>query len=87
MTSPSPNFSQANRKLLVLLLFTILSCCISSSIGVLIGQAGGLLYQYFGGISALICLPSYCILFFATFVMAYLVNLLLNRIFKNPESR
>jgi len=73
--------SRGNKRFIILFVIPLASCVVSSIIGIIIGQAGNLLYAMTGGVPNVVCIPAYCFLFLFTAGASFLVNLLLKRWF------
>ncbi len=80
--SPSKN----NRKLLALIV-PLLSCGLSSFVGIFIGQVGNLIYRLLGDSAACLSLPGFLGLFVLTFALSFFSNRLLKRVFTRVGKR
>jgi hypothetical protein len=67
------------KQFLFLLILPLISCTLSSVVGIIIGQIGNLLYKAMGETASCLALPGFCGLFIATFGFSFLINKLLRK--------
>ncbi len=68
-----------NKRLLLFLVLPLVSCSISSGVGILLGQLGNLLYKFMGQAAATLSILGFCGLFLVTFGLSFLSNALLKK--------
>lgn len=68
-----------NKRIMLLLVLPLVSCIISSVVGIVLGQMGNLFYKVMGEAANCLSIPGFCGLFLVTFGLSFLSNKLLRR--------
>lgn len=74
-----PKTPPRNNRLLAVVVLPLISCILTSIIGVLLGQIGNLFYVLTGEAGDVLALPAFCGLFLVTGGMSFLINKLLQK--------
>ncbi len=70
---------QSNRLALSFLIIPMISCAISSTIGIVLGQIGNLFYSLAGSAANCLAIPGFVMLFLISFGISYLSSQLLKK--------
>jgi len=68
-----------NKRFMLLVVIPLISCILSSVIGIIFGQIGNLLFAIFGDTSIFLTFSIFCGLFLMTFTLSFLINWLLKK--------
>lgn len=79
--------SDKNKPKLLALLLPLLSCSITSVIGIIIGQVGNLIYRVLGNTAICLTIPGFIGLFALTVAISFLTNRLLRRLFNSTTKK
>jgi len=74
-----PVAQQKNKRTLLVLIIPLVTCMISSVVGIVLGQMGNIIYKILGEAGSWLALPGFCGLFLVTFGLSFLVNKLLRK--------
>ena len=77
----SPDQSHNNKRKILVIIIPLISCGLSSLLGIFIGQVGNLIYRFIGDAAACLSVPGFVVLFLLTFGLSFFSNRFLKRIF------
>ena len=68
-----------NKRILLYLVLPLVSCMLSSVVGIVLGQMGNIIYKIMGEAAGCLSIPGFCGLFLVTFGLSFLSNKLLRK--------
>jgi hypothetical protein len=71
---PSPAEPGPSRNLIPILVFPLISCVLSSVIGLILGQIGNQIYRVYGDLAGCLTVPAFLGLFAITFGLSFFGN-------------
>ena len=74
-----PETQPKNKRILLVLVIPLITCVISSLVGILLGQMGNIIYKIMGDAASCLVIPGFCGLFLVTFGLTFLVNKVLRK--------
>lgn len=81
----SASLTRVRYRVIILFLIPFASCIASAIAGVIVGQAGNLFYAVIGDAADVVCIPAYCLLFFLTAGISYLINALMKKWYQQKD--
>ncbi|NQU29136.1 MAG: hypothetical protein HQ525_00555 [Anaerolineae bacterium] len=74
-----PVTQNKNKPVLLVFIFPLVSCLLSSVVGIVLGQVGNLFYKIIGQAAGCLALPGFIGLFLITFGLSFMSNKLLRK--------
>jgi len=68
-----------NKRVLLVFILPLVSCLLSSVVGIVLGQVGNLLYKIMGEAATCLSIPGFMGLFLITFGLSFISNKLLRK--------
>ncbi|MHB8776818.1 MAG: hypothetical protein ACYC6R_03520 [Anaerolineales bacterium] len=75
----NPITQQKNKRIMSMLVLPLVSCMLSSAVGIVLGQVGNIIYKIMGNAANCLALPGFCGLFLVAFGLSFLSNKLLRK--------
>jgi hypothetical protein len=77
---------QLNRKTLMVLVFPLVSCLLSSVVGIVLGQIGNFILAVLGESAICLAIPGLFALFVLTFGLSFICNRLITKLFQKSSN-
>lgn len=74
-----PVTSKKNKGVLLVLILPLVSCSLSSIVGIVLGQVGNMIYKVLGEAATCLTIPGFISLFLITFGISFMSNKLLRK--------